>query len=63
MKPYGREKNIKGSGIWKKDFHIHEKNRKVGNWWETLCEPIPRAIMKLKVQQQIFTEIQDNDRT
>jgi len=35
MKPYNREGNIKGSGIWKKDYHLHNKNhRKILNWWE-----------------------------
>ena len=61
MKPYGQEKKVKGHGSWKLDYHIHEKNRKVGNWWEYLCEPIPRATMKLKIKQQLSQEMDNNE--
>lgn len=46
MQPYGRGKKIKGSGAWKKDYHIHEKNRKVKNWWEDMCDFLSRSRMK-----------------
>lgn len=51
MKPYGREKKIKGCGRWKKDYHIHSKHHhKVGNWWEDFCTTISRSAMKLKLK-------------
>ena len=49
MKPYGQERKIKGSGNWKKDYHIHHSNKKVGNWWEDMCTIIPRKTMKQKL--------------
>jgi hypothetical protein len=38
MKPYGLTRNIKGSGVWKNDHRIIQKNRKVGNWWEDMVD-------------------------
>ena len=47
MKPFGREKNIKGSGKWKKDYHIHDENHhKILNWWEGICTFLTRSRMK-----------------
>lgn len=60
MKPYGREKKIKGSGIWKMDYHIHHKNKKIGNWWEDMCNFISRSMMKQKVKKDINRELSDN---
>ena len=53
MKPYGREKKVKGDSGWKKDYHIHEKNRKMKNWWEEICECVSRKTMKQKFQKEI----------
>lgn len=60
MKPYGREKNIKGSGIWKKDYRIRIKNRKIGNWWEDMCNFVSRSSMKRKAQEEAFNDIEDD---
>jgi len=49
MKPYLRDKKIMGIGKWKRDYHIHENNHKVGNWWEDLCTTISRRTMKQKL--------------
>jgi len=38
MKPYGREKKISGAGLWKKDYHLHRKGRKLENWWEGMTD-------------------------
>jgi len=50
MKPYGREKKVRS---WKKDFHIHIKNRKIANWWEEICNILPRSSMKQKIKKEI----------
>jgi len=52
MKPYGREKNIKGSGSWKKDYHARPKKMYI-NWWEDLNNIISRKSMKQKIQKEI----------
>jgi hypothetical protein len=55
MKPFGREKKIKGSGIWKQDYHLHRKNKKLGNWWEDMSTIISRSTMKQKVKKEQLT--------
>ena len=57
MKPFGREKKIKGSGIWKKDYHIHHKNKKVKNWWEDICDYLSRSMMKQNWKKDIKLDI------
>lgn len=59
MKPFGREGKIKGSGSWKRDYHIHDKNhRKVLNWWEGEMEHfLSRSRMK-----QIWKNIINKDK-
>lgn len=57
MKPYGREKNIKGSGKWKKDYHIHFKNHKILNWWEDISKFLTRGRMKQIFNNEIKKEI------
>lgn len=37
MKPYGRHKKVTGGNDWKIDYHMHEKGKKVKNWWEDMC--------------------------
>lgn len=47
MKPYGRIKTVKGSGSWKKDYHLHtKKGRKLESWWEGICDHLSRSRMK-----------------
>lgn len=57
MKPYGREKTIKGSGRWKKDYHIHKKGRKVKNWWEEIADFFSRSAMKQETNKRIEEEL------
>lgn len=57
MKPYGREKNIKGSGIWKKDYH---PKRGYINWWENMCTFLTRSRMKSIVKKTIEEELNNN---
>lgn len=57
MRPYGRIKTVKGSS-WKKDIHPPKGHK---NWWEDICDPIPRSTMKLifKTQLQRYDYKQD----
>lgn len=56
MKPYGREKKISGSGLWKKDYHLHnKKHRKVESWWEAIADYLSRSAMKQKVKKEMET--------
>lgn len=59
MKPYGREKNIKGCGNWKYDYRIRIKNRKIRNWWEGMSNFISRKIIKQNIQKNIDGESND----
>lgn len=43
MKPYGREKKVKGSGSWKRDYH---PRKGLINWWENMCDYLTRSRMK-----------------
>lgn len=54
MRPYGRENKTKGSGKWKKDYHVHIGNRKIGNWGEDFSNIISRKKMKQKTQKEIY---------
>ena len=60
MKPYGREKKISGAGLWKKDYHLHRKGRKLENWWEGFCNLVSRTTMKHRIKREIERELQDN---
>lgn len=57
MRPYGRIKAVKGSS-WEKDIHPPKWHK---NWWEDICDPIPRSTMKLifKTQLQRYDYKQD----
>jgi len=57
MKPYGREKNIQGSGKWKVDHHIHMKG--YVNWWENMCDFLTRSRMKQINTKEIEEEVLD----
>lgn len=52
MKPYGREKRVKGS-YWKQDCH---PPKGFINWWENICQCIPRKTMKQKIKKEIENE-------
>lgn len=52
MRPYGRIKAVKGSS-WKKDIHPPKGHK---NWWDDICDPVPRSTMKLKFK----TELRDD---
>jgi len=57
MKPYGREKKITGGNNhgsnWKTDYHLHKKNKKLKNWWETIADCLTRASLKQKDKKDI----------
>lgn len=57
MKPYGREKKVKGGNShgsnWKRDYHLHENGKKVESWWEGICDLISRSAMKQKIKKDI----------
>ena len=53
MKPYGRVKTVKGSSC-KKDIHPPKGHK---NWWEDICDPISRSIMKLNFKKEINNQI------
>jgi len=50
MKPYGREKKIKGGKPWKIDSH---PKKGYINWWETMCNFLTRSAMKQKWKADI----------
>lgn len=52
MKPYGREKHVSGGNNWKIDFRIRPK-RKLQNWWEDICQLLPRSTMKAKAKKEV----------
>jgi len=60
MKPYGlRDKKTKGSGDWKKDYHIHQKNRKVPSWWEIwVYKLLSRSSQKQKTRKEIENAVE-----
>lgn len=60
MKPFGRERNVKGSGGWKVDHHIHEKG--YVNWWENMCDLLSRGRMKHNLNKEIIKEIEEYER-
>lgn len=56
MKPYGREKKIKGCGKWKVDYRVRRNGRKIGNWWEDMCNLVPRKTMKQNLFRELTTK-------
>lgn len=57
MKPYGREKKVTRNPNWKRDYHIHEKGRKVANWWESICSLLSRSTLKQRIKREINNDI------
>lgn len=53
MKPYGRYKKVIGGNDWKIDYHMHEKGKKVKNWWEDICGFLPRSRIKTDIEKRI----------
>lgn len=54
MKPYGREKNIKGGNNWKIDYH---PSKGYQNWWEGICSHLSRSRMKQLWSKDVENEI------
>lgn len=55
MKPYGQEGKTKASGIWKKDYHLHDKNhRKLESWWEGFAHFVSRKTIKQRIKKLIL---------
>lgn len=57
MKPYGREKKISGAGLWKKDYHLHRKGRKLESWWEGMTDFLSRTAMKQKFKKEVDDDL------
>jgi len=53
MKPYGREKKVKGLPS-KKDGHPPKGEK---NWWETICDYFSRSRMKHDLKKEIRKEL------
>lgn len=53
MKPYGREKKLRGSGKWKVDVH---PQKGYVNWWENMCDFLTRGRMKQILNKEIKEE-------
>lgn len=63
MKPYGREKKIKGGrsnvgycGNWKRDVHPWKG---YVNWWEDMCTILTRSAMKSITKKTIEQELEE----
>lgn len=56
MKPYGREKNLKGNGEWKVDYHMYDKHTRLRNWWEKMVGLLPRSTMRQNIKKDIDIE-------
>jgi hypothetical protein len=57
MKPYGRDKKVKGNGSWKKDYH---PKKGYINWWEDIYDFLSRGRMKQLVNKEIEAEIKQS---
>lgn len=56
MKPYGREKLVKGRPF-KKDYHF--KKDRLKNWWEGICDLLSRGRMKQIMKKEIEKDLDD----
>ncbi len=57
MKPYGREKKIKGgNGNWKIDCH---PRKGLVNWWENRCDLLSRSSINQLWKRVVKTELND----
>jgi hypothetical protein len=57
MKPYGREKKIKGGKPWKIDHH---PKKGFVNWWENMCDFLTRSKMKQNWKKSVNDELSSN---
>ena len=55
MKPYGRDKKVKGLN-WKKDVH---PPKGYINWWEDICDNLSRPTIKQNWKKEIKEEMED----
>ena len=56
MRRYGLIKMISGRKA-KKDYHARPK-RIWENWWESICDPLPRTTIKARVKKEIFEQLE-----
>lgn len=56
MKPYGRERNLKGGKPWKID--VHPKKGWI-NWWEDMVGLIPRTSIKSLWKREVDRDRED----
>lgn len=59
MKTYGREKFVSGGNDWKIDYHFVK--REFRNWWEDICQLLPRTTMKAKWKKDIEETLADEE--
>lgn len=59
MKPYGREKNLKGGGAWKRNVKFTKKfpKRIYRNWWEDIIQPLSRGALKQRWRKEMKKEL------
>jgi hypothetical protein len=57
MRPYGREKKLQGTGVWKRDVH---PPKGYVNWWENMCNFLSRSRMKQNWKKDVKCELSDN---
>jgi len=60
MKPYGRERNIKGFK-GKTDVHPKKLGKGWGNWWEFIIKNLSRGKMNHDVQKQINNDLNEEE--
>ncbi len=58
MQPYGRDRKLKFKN--KIDHHIHEKGRKIKNWWEAILPLTSRSMMKQKFKKEVREYYESN---
>lgn len=56
MKPLGQIKTVKGIPS-KKDYHIHINNKKIENWWESICTYVSRNRLKQLFKKELNENI------
>ena len=52
MRQYGRIKKVTGGKPYKIDRHPHPK-RIYCNWWELICDPLPRTTIKAMWRREV----------
>jgi protein associated with RNAse G/E len=59
MKPYGRDKRVKFPS--KIDHRLHEKGRKLLNWWEDILSNLSRSTMKQAWRKDVNQSRRDSE--